>query len=114
MRYFNCLLLGAVALYGLNAEAQDEKTASKDSSIIKKDITIQKAYVPTLRDASKINETPAVDEPDFKQQPVNYTQYSTLLNPPYDFHQLDAARLKIPQSQIGKKGFLRLGMGNYW
>lgn len=88
-------------------------TAQNDSAIIKKDITIEKEYTPSIKDAGKINDLPSIKEPVLKPTEVKYSDYSVALDPEYKVRQLDAARLRIPENNQEKKGFLRLGFGNY-
>ena len=88
-------------------------TAQNDSAIIKKDITIEKEYTPSIKDAGKINDLPSIKEPVLKPTDVKYSDYSVALDPEYKVRQLDAARLKIPENNQDKNGFLRLGFGNY-
>ena len=88
-------------------------TAQNDSAIIKKDITIEKEYTPSIKDAGKINDLPSIKEPVLKPTEVKYSDYSVALDPEYKVRQLDAARLKIPENNQDKNGFLRLGFGNY-
>lgn len=89
--------------------------AESDSSVIKRNITIEKEYIPTIQDAGKVNDIPSVVEPDLKKIDVNYSNYSTLIDPPFEIRQLESARLTFPaQLSFPKDGYLRLGLGNYW
>ena len=88
-------------------------SAQSDSSIIKKDITIEKEYTPTIKDAGKINELPSISEPKLNPSPVKYSDFTTTLEPEYEVRQLEAARLKSKDRNASKNGFLRLGIANY-
>lgn len=88
--------------------------ASPDSITIKRDVTVQKDYVPTIQDAGKINEIPSIVDPEIKQIDVTYSPYSILLDPNYQIRQLESARLKSPPLITRKEGLLRLGLGNKW
>ena len=78
-------------------------TAQNDSAIIKKDITIEKEYTPSIKDAGKINDLPSIKEPVLKPTEVKYSDYSVALDPEYKVRQLDAARLKIPENNQEKR-----------
>lgn len=88
--------------------------AAEDSTVIKRNITIEKEYVPTVKDAGKVNIIPSVVEPDLPKIKPDYSSYSTLLDPAYEIKRLDAAHVNVPTVPERKDGFLRLGMGNYW
>lgn len=87
---------------------------SEDSVVIRKDITIEKAYTPTIRDAGKISQMPSVSEPVIRQEPIRYSDYSVAMDPEYQVRTLEAARLRNPQYYDDKNGYLRLGFGNCW
>jgi len=88
--------------------------ASNDSTIIKRDVTIEKEYNPTIQDSKKINEIPSVVEPEIKKVDINYSTYSVVMDPAYQIRQLESARLTIPTLPTGKEGYFRLGMGTAW
>jgi len=88
--------------------------AEPDSSLIKRNITIEKEYIPTIQEAGKVNDIPSVVEPELKKIEVNYSGYSTLIDPPFEIRQLESARLTYPALLSQKDGYLRLGLGNYW
>lgn len=88
--------------------------AEPDSSLIKRNVTIEKEYIPTIQEAGKVNDIPSVVEPELKKIEVNYSGYSTLIDPPFEIRQLESARLTYPALPSQKDGYLRLGIGNYW
>ena len=108
LKYFvtSAFLLGSFLF--VNAQT------TEDTTIIKRDVTIEKDYVPIIKDAGKVNEIPSVVDPEIKQIVVNYSPFSTLMDPKYEIRQLEAARLKTPPFPPRKDGFLRLGIGNSW
>ncbi|MBP5306738.1 MAG: hypothetical protein J6Y79_01650 [Paludibacteraceae bacterium] len=87
---------------------------SEDSTVIRKDIMIEKAYTPTIRDAGKINSIPSISEPVIRQEPIRYSDYSVAMDPEYQVRTLEAARLKTPMYYDDKNGYFRLGFGNCW
>lgn len=88
--------------------------AEDDSTLINRNITIQKEYVPVIKDAGKVNVIPSLVEPSLPTIRVNYSWFSTILDPAYEIKRLDAARLRMPAQLERKDGFLRLGLGTYW
>ena len=56
-------------------------TAQNDSAIIKKDITIEKEYTPSIKDAGKINDLPSIREPVLKPTEVKCSDYSVCSYP---------------------------------
>lgn len=88
--------------------------AEEDSTLIKRNITIEKEYVPVIKDAGKVNVIPSVVEANLPKIDVTYSSFSILMDPAYEIKRLDAARLSVPPLPERKDGFLRLAMGNYW
>lgn len=106
---YNLSLLLSLSMLSLHTYGE-----STDSTLIKRDVTIEKDYVPTIKDAGKINEIPSIIDAEIKQIDVSYSPYSVLLQPDYQIRKLESARLKMPVNLNRKEGYLRLGMGNRW
>jgi hypothetical protein len=85
-----------------------------DSTQIKRDITIEKEYKPTIQPAGKINDIPVTVEPEQKRITPEYGDYTYSVTPTHEITQLDAAELKRAPQPNAKHGYLRLGLGNYW
>ncbi|MDR1680086.1 MAG: hypothetical protein LBR81_09990 [Prevotellaceae bacterium] len=107
LKYITTSLLAIASIFNISA-------AEADSAIIKRTVTIEKNYIPDIQNAAKISELPGISEPELQQPEVNYSQYSTLMEPPYEIRPLEAARLKIPVPPERKNGYLRLGLGTSW
>jgi hypothetical protein len=94
---------------GLGAIAQ-----TKDSTLIKRNVDVQKEYTPIIQDAGKINDIPSISDPEIKKIEVNYSPFSQLLFPDSQIKQLESARLTFPDALSQKDGLFRIGMGNRW
>lgn len=90
--------------------AQAEKA---DSTIIKRDVTIEKEYNMTIQSVKKESELPPIFEPELKKIEVDYSDFSTVMEPSYEIRNLEAAELKLPEKVQRKEGYIRLGAGNY-
>ncbi len=88
--------------------------APTDSTQIKRDVTIEKEYQPTIQPAGKVNDIPSVVEAEPKKIPLDYSEYEAKVKVDYQVTQLGSAQLKKPILQSGKNGYLRLGLGTYW
>lgn len=94
--------------------AQAQTPAPTDSDIVKKDITIQKAYTPFIGKFDREDITPSSQEPEVQHKAATYSGFSTLLAPQYQVRKLGAAQLKNPEISREQDGYLRVGMGNCW
>ncbi len=88
-------------------------SAQQDSTQIKRDITIEKAYQPTIQAVDKIDGTPSTMETEQPKITPEYGTYTYAVTPTHEITQLNAAKLKPNAPINAKRGFLRLGMGNH-
>jgi len=96
------LLIGA-----LNAMAQ------KDSTRLKQEVEVTKAYQPTILDAVKINDIPKVNAEQSEPPTFDYSIYSKPVFSTFDVAPVTAAKMVgDPRPEMGM-GLLKLGFGNY-
>ncbi len=102
-----------LALMGCALFCQAQTTPT-DSNIVKKDITIQKAYTPFIGNFERKELMPSTTEPEIKHKPANYSNYSTTIAPEYQVRKLGSAQLNNPVVKNAQDGYLRFGLGNCW
>lgn len=112
------ILTSWISVFSVVAQSQtatnNPTSQTEDTIVIKKNVTIEKAYTPNIREVSKINEIPAMQEPEIEVEPAIYSNYSTLLTPNFEIRTLESARLKQSPIPNYKNGFFRLGFGFIW
>lgn len=107
---YKSVLLFSFITASLSAEAQ---TAQQDT-VLNKQVILQREYSPTINEASRINTTPSIFEPNIQKKSLNFEQ--------------NAPRLLINNNRLGdsnagdimtdveyskKRGYFQLGAGNY-
>ena len=93
----------------ISANAQ---TQAKDT-VVTRNVTVEREYVPTVKNAGKIMSVPQAVEPkDVKQEAV-YTQFDLPLSVEGSIYTLPAARLTMMSKTNPYKGFARIGIGSY-
>ena len=96
------LLFGAV-----NAMAQ------KDSTKLRQEVEVTKAYQPTITDVLKINDIPKIQTEQTEAPVFDYSIYSKPVFSTFDVTPITAAKMVgDPRPEMGK-GLLKLGLGNY-
>ena len=96
------LLFGAV-----NAMAQ------KDSTKLRQEVEVTKAYQPTITDVLKINDIPKIQTEQTEVPVFDYSIYSKPVFSTFDVTPITAAKMVgDPRPEMGK-GLLKLGLGNY-
>lgn len=90
-----------------------ETMAQKDTTRLKQEVEVTKAYQPTVSEAVKINDVPSV-KPEQTEPPVfNYSIFSKPVFSTFSPTPVPAAKMVGNQSVDSNIGLLRLGAGNY-
>ena len=87
--------------------------AQKDSTKLKQEVEVTKAYQPTITDALKINDIPKINTEQTELPTFDYSIYSKPVFSTFDVNPISAAKMVgDPRPEMGK-GLLKLGLGNY-
>ena len=101
------LLLLAFLLFTGTAMAQ------KDSTRLKQEVEVTKAYQPTILDAVKINDIPKIKAEQTEAPVFDYSIYSKPIFSTFEPTPVEAAKMVgDPRPEMGN-GLLKLGFGNY-
>lgn len=107
MKLYGLMVLAMIFL-SVNARAQ-----SQDSASLKRELTLEKEYAPTIRDASRITIWPEMREPEASKTPVEFAKYSV----PYDIAPqlitLPAGSFFTDLPFSKKRGYLKAGVGSF-
>ena len=109
MKFQNLIIL-AVVCYAVPTSAQDVK---QDSATLKKELTLEKEYTPTIRDAVKINALPELKEPEAPKTSVEFAKFSVPYEIAPQLTTLPAGSYftEVPYSK--KKGYLKAGVSSF-
>lgn len=104
----NYIILASIFIWvAVSAKAQ------QDSTKLKKEVEVVKAYQPSLSDARKINDIPKIKEDKPTKPEFEYSIYSEPIFSTFSVKPVQAAKIVgEPKTEIGK-GLLKLGVGNY-
>ncbi len=91
---------------GSTLQAQDEK--------LTKEVQVVRPYEPTLSDAFKINELPRVEDTISVTPLFNYNLVMRPFRVSSSVSQIPAARMVSEPLAVARKGYARLGFGNYY
>ncbi|MGQ8335280.1 hypothetical protein ACUNWD_01945 [Sunxiuqinia sp. A32] len=87
--------------------------AQKDSTQLKQEVEVVKAYKPSISDAFKINDIPQIQDATAKKPQFNYQITPQPVFTTFPTEPLQAAQMVgEPKAKQGK-GLLKLGIGNY-
>lgn len=93
--------------------AQTDSTATKNDTIIRRDIEVTKEYTPVIKEAGKINSMPEIKDIKTKKIEVNYRQGTSSFKPKADIiPTLDYATSNQEKNDYNKKGYVKVGGGN--
>jgi len=102
------VLLTVAILFGAG-----DAIAQKDSTKLKQEVEVTKAYQPTISDAVKINDIPKIKADQTETPTFDYSIYSKPVFASFDVTPITAAKMVgDPKSELGM-GLLKLGFGNY-
>ena len=108
-KLFSAYILISLLLVFTNLQV----TAQRDSTRLRQEVEVVKAYQPSVSDAFKINDIPKVkdekrEKPSFEYQINSQPVFST-----FDLEPVQAAQMVgEPKAELGK-GLLKAGVGNY-
>lgn len=107
MKYPFLILL--ISLVGVQlASAQ----RSKNDTIAKRNVVIEREYTPTAPDVHRIETTPVVTEPEIKASSATFSDQVSPLIPSFDFNKWKAAVVEINQDHF-HHGYAIIGGGFY-
>ncbi len=109
MKLRNLIILAAVCLT-MPILAQNTK---QDSTSLKRELTLEKEYAPTIRDAAKVGTLPELKEPDAPKTKVEFAKFSVPYEIAPQLTTLPAGSFftDIPYSK--KRGYLKAGVGSF-
>jgi hypothetical protein len=96
------LLLGAV-----------DASAQQDSTKLKKEVEVVKAYQPSIQDVQKINDIPQIKPEQTEAPTFDYSIFSKPVFTTFDPTPVAAAKMVGEPRPEMKNGLLKLGIGNY-
>ena len=96
------LLLGAV-----------DANAQQDSTKLKKEVEVVKAYQPTIQEVQKINDIPQIKPEQTEAPTFDYSIFSKPVFTTFDPTPVAAAKMVGEPRPEMKNGLLKLGIGNY-
>ena len=87
--------------------------AQQDSTRLKQEVEVVKAYQPSVSDAFKINDIPKIQDEKREKPTFDYKINSQPVFSTFEVEPLQAAQMVgEPQAELGK-GLLKVGAGNY-
>lgn len=104
----SCMVLFAYALK-INAQELKQKTGDVGDE----QVTVVKAYQPTLSDAIKISDVPQKDETIFTVPDLEYNIESKKLESKYNITPIKPVKIKDENIKKLYRGFVKAGYGNY-
>lgn len=101
------IVVFAICFSALNSVAQ------RDTTKLKQEVEVTKAYQPTINDALKINDIPKIKTEPSETPTFDYSIFSKPIFSTFDVKPVEAAKMVgEPTPEMGL-GLLKLGLGNY-
>ncbi|MDR1681811.1 MAG: hypothetical protein LBS25_00260 [Candidatus Symbiothrix sp.] len=82
-----------------------------NESNLNRELTVEKEYTPSLRDADKLNRLPEVKMPEAPKSQAEYSNYTLDCNIPPYFQAIKAKNYFTDFATSKKRGYLDLGLG---
>lgn len=98
----------AAVLLNLTVTAQ----TGGDTTVVERNINIEKEYIPELQPAKRRNIDYTVQEQSLKKSAIVYSNYASDVQPSPQFYPIDPMEQKLLNRKTPKKGFLELGFGH--
>lgn len=88
-------------------------SAQKDSTELRKEVEVVKAYKPSISDAYKINDMPQIAAPSNEKPTFEYQIKTQPMITDFSVEPVEAARMVPERGDQLNRGLLKLGVGNY-
>ena len=88
-------------------------SAQKDSTELRKEVEVVKAYKPSISDAYKINDMPQIAAPSNEKPTFDYQIKTQPMITNFSVEPVEAARMVPERGDKLNSGLLKLGIGNY-
>jgi hypothetical protein len=85
----------------------------KQDSLINRNVTVEREYVPVVQEASKLSVEPVIVEPKKSVLDAKYSDFNSPLSVGGNVHPLSAATLLYEQPAELYAGYARIGIGTY-
>lgn len=112
--YIYLLSLITVGGFFQNLQAQGAEEDKEKGNTLSRELTVEKEFVPMVRDASKINVLPAIEAPRIKKTNIRYSDWAMPVQPASQLTVLPAVGTDASYPFSTKKGYVDFGIGNYW
>ncbi len=106
-------LIILAALCGSFQLQAQQKTATKDTTTLTRELTLEKEYNPSIRDASKVNQLPEIKEPEAPKTQVEFANYSVPLDIKPQLYILQSKPYFTELATSGKRGYLSAGVSTF-
>lgn len=105
-------ILTLVAVLCLTGHVQAQESTKKDTTL-NRELTLEKEYVPTVRDASKINFLPQIKEPEAPKANVEYSGYTIPYKVNPELSVLKPGDYFTEIKSSNKRGYISAGVSTF-
>lgn len=88
--------------------------SAQQADSLRREVTIEKDFTPIVRDASKINTLPEVEEPTVTRQSIQFSDWTVPAPLEAGVVQLQPGGFGDPARENRQRGYFDFGLGNYW
>ncbi|MDR1981787.1 MAG: TonB-dependent receptor [Tannerellaceae bacterium] len=109
---YNIKAICAILLLGVSITlpAQEEDQTNRD---LNREMTLEKEYDPSIRDANKVNTLPAVKEPEVKKMPIDYATFAVPVDPQKEITLLPSGNILTDVAYNKRRGYFNAAGGTY-
>lgn len=86
-------------------------TAQAQNDNLKRELTLEREYDPSVQDANKINTLPAIKQPDVKKTAIDYSTQTVPTDPEKAISVLPSGKVMTDILYNKNKGYVNLGVG---
>ncbi len=109
MKLRNLIIL-AVVCYAMPTLAQDTK---QDTTVLKRELTLEKEYTPTIREAAKVGTLPELKEPEAPKTKVEFAKFSVPYEISPELMTLPSGSYFTDVPYSKKRGYLKAGVSSF-
>lgn len=92
-------------------QAQNPEEEAPDTSVVNRDIRIEKEYIPEIGDSKRQNIVYSTQELSIDKSDITYSNYASRVLPRSNFYPLGSQKQTILKRKYQKQGYASLGFG---
>lgn len=106
-------LFSVFFLAGVSMPALAQEDVKKKEEDLRRELTLEREFSPTVQDANKVNVLPEIKEPSVIKRNIEFSRFVLPVQPTKEITTLPSGKILTDIDYSKKRGYFNFGIGNY-